>query len=436
MTMRISIGIDDFRELREKGLEYVDKSHLILELIDKVGVKVALLPRPRRFGKSLNLSMLRWFFEKRDEDLWHLFEGLRVAGAGEAYRAHFQRYPVVYLSLEGLEAQRFEVCWASIKRRLRDLYEEHRAPLEGRLNEWDLADFRAVLDETADESLYRASLLNLTRYLHRAHGQRVVVLIDEYDAPIHAAFVNGYYRESVDFFRAFFEDGLKDNPHLEKGVLTGILDVATDSINLAVYTLLVEELNTCFGFTEAEVAGLLQKASMPELMGPVREYYNGYELGGQTIYNPWSVLHFLASESREFLPYWMTTGADDLVKPLLERHAFSVDKEFEALLEGGSFEERLEENISFPELRGSRRAFWSLLVFSGYLKAERGPVIAGQERPPHRLSIPNREVAELYRTTFRSWLDEGLRVQGREFGKSVRKTAKKVAPGRTNMRRQ
>lgn len=417
MTMRIPIGIDDFRELREKGLQYVDKSHLIQELIDRPGVKVALLPRPRRFGKSLNLSMLRWFFQKRSEDLWHLFEGLRVAGAGEAYRAHFQRYPVVYISFKATKAERFEVCWGSIKLRLRDLYEEHWASLEGTLSEWDRADFRAVLDGTADEALYRASLFNLTKYLHRAHGERVVVLIDEYDAPIHAGFANGYYREIVDFFRGFFEAGLKDNPHLHKGVLTGILRVAKESIfsglnNLAVSTLLAQEFNTCFGFTEAEVAGLLQKAGLPDLIGPVREYYNGYDFGGEAIYNPWSILHFLAKEPKVLAPYWMTTSTNDLIKTLLQQHAFSVEQEIEVLLAGGSFERRLDENIVFPELKKSPGALWDLLVFSGYLKATQGPVVIGQDRPPHQLSIPNREVAEVYRTTFRSWLDEGLRAQG------------------------
>jgi Predicted AAA-ATPase len=270
----IPIGIDDFRKLRERGLEYVDKTHLIREIVDPSGVAVALLPRPRRFGKSLNLSMLRWFFEKRDEDLWHLFDGLHIARAGEAYRAHFQRYPVVHLSFKATRADRFEVCQGSIRLMIRELYHQHAALLErGSLDEWERAELLAVLNGSADEAVYRRSLLNLTAILHRAHGERVVVLIDEYDAPIHAGWAHGYYGDIVDFFRGFFEAGLKDNPHLHQGVLTGILRIAKESIfsglnNLAVYTLLEEELNTCFGFTEAEVAGLLEKAGVPELLAP------------------------------------------------------------------------------------------------------------------------------------------------------------------------
>jgi len=418
VTLPIPIGIDDFRMLRERGLEYVDKSQLIRELIDRAGAWVALLPRPRRFGKSLNLSMLRWFFEKRDEDLWSLFDGLHIARAGDAYRAHFQRYPVVYVSFKATRADRFEVCRDGLRLMIRDLYHERVALLErGMLDEWEKADFLAVLDGSASEAVYRRSLLCLTGILHRVHGERVVVLIDEYDAPIHAGWAHGYYHEVADFFRGFFEAGLKDNPHLHKGVLTGILRVAKESIfsglnNLAVYTLLDEELGTCFGFTEAEVAGLFAKAGVPELVEPVRAYYNGYVFGGEAVYNPWSILHFIASRTKELVPYWVTTSGNELVKELLLHHAFAVHEDMEALLARGRIEKRIDENIVFPELRASPQALWSLLIFSGYLRAERGPVVPGKPRPPLRLSIPNEEVFEVYRTTFRSWMDQGLRTEG------------------------
>jgi Predicted AAA-ATPase/PD-(D/E)XK nuclease superfamily len=418
MALRIPIGIDDFRTLRERGLEYVDKTHLIRELIDRPGVAVALLPRPRRFGKSLNLSMLRWFFEKRDEDLWHLFDGLSIARAGAPYRAHFQRYPVVHLSFKGTRAAELEVCRGSIRLMIRDLFHQHVALLErGSLDAWERADFLAVLDGHADEATYRRSLLTLTSVLHRAHGERVVVLIDEYDAPIHAGWAYGYYGEMVDFFRTFFEAGLKDNPHLHQGVLTGILRVAKESIfsglnNLGVYTLLQEELNTCFGFTEEEVAGLLEKAAVPELFDAVRGYYNGYLFGGRSIYNPWSILHFVASTTRALVPYWVGTSGNDLVKELLLHHAFAVHEDIESLLERGSIAKKIDENIVFPDLRESPQAVWSLLVFSGYLRAEHGHVVPGKPLPPMRLSIPNEEVFEVYKSTFQSWLERGLRAEG------------------------
>jgi hypothetical protein len=418
MPMRIPIGVDDFRELREGGLEYVDKTHLIQEIIDRPGVKVMLVPRPRRFGKSVNLSMLRVFFEKREEDLWPLFEGLRIDRAGGAYRAHFQRYPVVSLSFKGIKPSRFADCREAFIERIITLFDQHRAVLDSAaLSEVDQRRYRQILDGTASSALYAESLFHLTAALQRAHGERAIVLIDEYDAPIHAAWQHGYYREAVELLRGFLEAGLKDNPHLHKGVLTGILRVARESIfsglnNLAVYTLLNEEMNTCFGFTEPEVAALLEEAGAPELLPSVRAYYNGYVFGGEPIYNPWSILHFIASTDRALVPYWVTSSANELVKSLLERHAFAVDPDMETLLSGGSIEKKIDEDIVFPELLENQGALWSLLVFSGYLRAERGPVTPGLPLPPARLSIPNEEVAQLYRTTFQSWMDQGLRAKG------------------------
>jgi hypothetical protein len=418
MPLRIPIGVDDFRELREQGLEYVDKSHLIQEILDRPGVKVALLPRPRRFGKSVNLSMLRVFFERRAEDLWGLFEGLFIDRAGPAYRAHFQRYPVVSLSLKGIKPSRFDDCRAAFTERIITLFDQHRAVLDGEaLSEVERRRYRQILDGSASRTQYAESLFHLTAALHRSHGERPVVLIDEYDAPIHAAWQHGYYREAIELVRGFLEAGLKDNPHLHKGVLTGILRVAKESIfsglnNLAVYTLLNEEMSTCFGFTEPEVAALLEKARVPELLPSVRAYYNGYVFGREPIYNPWSILQFIASAGRALSPYWITSSANELVKSLLERHAFAVHRDMEALLSRGSIEKKIDDDIVFPELGSNPNALWSLLVFSGYLRAERGPVIAGQPLPPVRLSIPNEEVAQLYRTTFQTWMDQGLRARG------------------------
>ncbi|EYF06879.1 AAA family ATPase [Chondromyces apiculatus] len=226
MTLRLPIGISDFRKLREERAEYVDKSHLIVEILDRA-MEVLLLPRPRRFGKSLNLSMLRYFFERRTEDLSHLFEDLAVWRAGEAYRAHFQRYPVIFLTFREVEARSFEACWSDLTKKIQALFREHQGLLAaGVLDEGEARDYRAILEGTAEDVLYRRSLGELSKYLHRATGERAILLVDEYDEPIHAAFVHGYAPALLDFFRAFLTSGLKDNPHLERGVVTGILRVA------------------------------------------------------------------------------------------------------------------------------------------------------------------------------------------------------------------
>jgi len=417
MTLRIPLGISDFRELREKRLEYVDKTQFITEILDHEGIKAMLVPRPRRFGKTLNLSTLRWFFEKRDENLWHLFEGLHVARAGEQYRAHFQRYPVIFISFKGTRASTWDECRVKIFRVLRDMCEAHVGIVEPSLQGSALDEFRAILSGSAGDDAYESSLFLMTKWLYGAVGTRPIVLIDEYDAAIHSGFSNGYYDKAVGFFRSLLETSLKDNPHLERAVLTGILRVSKESIfsglnNLGVYTLLVEEFNTCFGFTEDEVRRLLEAAELQQIEESVRAYYNGYEFGGVSIYNPWSILYFLASKSKQLMPYWVNTSTNELIKSLLSRHAFVLQNELQILLTGGVIEKELDENVAFPELDKNPRSMWSLLVFTGYLKAARGPVVVGQPRSPFRLSLPNIEVDHVYRTTFQSWMDSGLQARG------------------------
>ncbi len=416
MNRPIPIGLDDFRKLREEGMEYVDKSQLIGELLDK-GASVLLLPRPRRFGKTLNLSMLRCFFEKRDEDLSALFADLRVWQAGAEVRSHFQRYPVIYLTFKGVKFDSYELCWQALKGKIEALFDAHRYLLDaGLLSEREAMEYRAVLACNAEVAVYARSLVDLSRHLHRHHGERVVILIDEYDEPIHAGHLNGFASQILQFLRAFLTEGLKGNEHLFKGVLTGILRIAKESIfsglnNLAVYTLLRVEFSTCFGFTEPEVAALLDGAGRRDKLDAVRAWYNGYVFGDTVVYNPWSILNFVASADTRLRGYWLSTSANDLIREQLQHHALRAEDEITALLEGGSIERRLDENVVLTDLARRPEALWSLLVFSGYLKAEaaEGPL---DEEPSYRLSIPNREVREVFTSTFREQMASRLEGHG------------------------
>ena len=417
MTPAIPLGIDDFRKLREAGLDYVDKSDLIRQVLDRAGVEVTLLPRPRRFGKTLNLSMLRCWLEKRDEDLSPLFTDLSIWQAGDAYRAHFQRYPVIHFNFKGSKGATFAGTWGTIRDKIGGLFDGHRHLLDsGHLSEREQQKYRAILDGTAEQAYYNAALLDLSTYLHRAHGERVVILIDEYDEPIHAGHVHGYVDEVLDFMRAFLGAGLKSNPHLFKAVLTGILRVAKESLfsglnNPGVYTLLSRDFNTCFGFTEAEVKALLERHGRADRLDQVRGWYNGYVFGGEVIYNPWSLCSYLDSSDTELRGYWLSTSSNDLVKELLELHALRLEPMFEALLEGGSFERTLEDNVVLSEIRRSEDALWSLLVFAGYLKAEKAHEDA-LGRAVYRLSIPNREVRQVYASTFQHWMEARMESSG------------------------
>jgi hypothetical protein len=422
MPPPIPIGLDDFRALREQKLAYVDKSHLIRELLDAPGVQVVLLPRPRRFGKTLNLSMLRWFFEKREEDLSHLFADLSIWQAGDAYRIHFQRYPVIHFSFKETRHETFELCWGAIQEKIQVLFDEHRYLLESdRLSDQQRRNFRAVLAGDAGDTLHHRALLDLSAYLHAHHGEKVVVLLDEYDEPIHAGQVYDYAPRIVDRMRALLGAGLKGNEHLQRGVVTGILRVAKESLfsdvnNLGVYTLLSRRYSTCFGFTEPEVVALLERTGMQGRLDAVRAWYNGYLFGGEVIYNPWSVMSFLEGGEATPRPYWVATSSNDLVRAALERYALKLEPVFEALLEGGSVERTIEESVVLPELFTSEGTLWSLLVFSGYLKAE----AAGQdalERVVYRLSIPNREVREVYATSFRVWMEHRMSSRGGDLSR-------------------
>ncbi|HWN69876.1 MAG TPA: AAA family ATPase [Haliangium sp.] len=432
MTLRIPLGIEDFRRLRESGLTYVDKTRLVCDIVDLAGIEVLLLPRPRRFGKSLNLSMLRCFFERSDEDLSHLFEGLAVWQAGEPYRAHFQRYPVLYLNFKDVKFSRFEDAWWTIREKLRDLYQAHRAVLDsGGLNALETERFRSILDGSAPALLYHRALQDLSEYLHRHHGERVVILIDEYDQPIHAGYVNGYASEILEFFRAFFTAGLKGNPHLHKAVLTGILRVARESIfsglnNLAVYSLLKPAFSTAFGFTEAEVVDLLARAGRADALATVQDWYNGYVFGGNVIYNPWSVLSFL-SYGGDPEPYWLATSSNDLIKHVLGLRATRLQPVFERLLAGEAVEQILDENVVLDQFERSDRALWSLLVFSGYLRAEKHTT-AAMGQPVHRLTIPNREVRIVYADTFRLWMEDHMRGHGADVDALTRALLRGDAP--------
>ncbi|NJK31945.1 MAG: AAA family ATPase [Deltaproteobacteria bacterium] len=416
MSKPYPVGVSDFRTLRDDGYEYVDKSELLVELLGRTRAQVILFPRPRRFGKTLNLSMLRYFFERSDEDLSYLFEDLNIWSAGEEYRAHFQRYPVIYMSFREVKKTTYDDCFKQIKSILRDIFTYHRALLDGgHLDEFEAHDFQEILAGTAAPDHYERALERLSTYLHRATGERVVILIDEYDAPIHAGYINGYGREELDFFRTFLTLGLKDNRHLKRGVITGILRIARESIfsglnNIAVYTLLDATFNTAFGFTEAEVERLLHDAGLDSQIDQVRQWYNGYSFGGTVVYNPWSVLNFL--ERRGVAEeYWLNTSSNELIVAALRKHGPRLQPELETLLTGGSVDVQLETNVILDEIDRRSAALWSLLVFAGYLRAEALPRV--DARPAtYRVSIPNLEVRQVYATSFREWLELRTSSQG------------------------
>jgi hypothetical protein len=401
-----ALGISDFRMLRRDGFRYVDKTALVEDVLTEPA-QVLLAPRPRRFGKTLNLSMLRYFFEKSAEDRSDLFTGLDVAASAVA-RPHFQRYPVIYLSLKDVKPTSWENCLGGIAGVLAEAFGEHAYLVgEGSLDTADSALFTAIHEQRASQPALASALKLLSRLLARHHGERVVILIDEYDSPIHAGYTNRYYDEVVAFFRDFLSGGLKDNPHLFKGMLTGILRVARESLfsglnNIDVFSILRPRLATRFGFTEAEVSALCEDVGQPALLEGIRGYYNGYLFGGQAIYNPWSVLSFFDNEEHLLQPYWIDTSSNDLVREQLVSGPEGVQAELEVLLAGGTVDKPVSENIVLRDVSPRSDVLWSFLLFTGYLKPTALWFVEGERWA--RLAVPNTEVAIALRGMARAWL--------------------------------
>ena len=416
MPFKPGLGISDFRKLREEGADYVDKTDFISQLLAEP-TEVLLFPRPRRFGKTMNLSTLRYFVEKRPEDLSHLFQDLAVWRDPKA-RAHFQRHPVLFLTFKDIRADRYEVIQGTVTRMIQGLYNEHRDLLEsGGLSALEARRFHQILDGSAPEDQIWSSLEQLSALLHRHHREKVVILIDEYDTPIHAGFQHGFFDAVVQLFRNLFSAALKDNPALHRGVLTGILRVSRESLfsglnNVIVHSILRPSYATTFGFTEAEVRAITDADAHPGRLEALRAWYDGYLFGGETIYNPWSILNYI--HHGELSPYWVNTSSNDLIYDLLVHRGLGLGQEMERLLTGGTLEARIDESLVFRDLEQRAGALWSFLLFTGYLKpvslrSSEGVLDAS-------LAVPNREVMQAFRDVFALWMERGLHDRARIEG--------------------
>ncbi len=385
---------------------YVDKSRFIKEVINR-SAEVLLLPRPRRFGKTLNLSMLRYFFEKRPESLAHLFKGLTIEQDTKTMSYQGQ-YPVIFLSFKDCKEKTLEHCFSKIRLLLQGLYLEYQAQVYTEGVQIEKQYYDKIMEGSGQLVDWEEALKFLMQLLHRQTGKRVIVLLDEYDTPIHAGQQYGYYEEIVLFMRNLLSGALKDNSDLEKGVVTGILRIAKESLfsglnNLDVLSLLRPEFQDCFGFTEPEIKQLISDFSLTELE-ILKRWYDGYLFGNRVIYNPWSVLSFLDSIDKQPRPYWINTGSDALLREMITYSDPGFQSQIETLLSGGTIQTALNENIVLRDLTEDERNIWSLLVFSGYLKPVN--MIFQGIHPIYELAIPNLEVQAFYEDTLQMWVQQ------------------------------
>ncbi len=403
---RIRIGTDDFSELRDDNGYFVDKSPLIREVID--GSKVTLLPRPRRFGKTLNLSMLRYFFERVPDAAERdrrraLFSGLAIERDAEAME-HFGRYPTIFLTLKDVKGGNWNIAYEKLENRLSELYRRH-GEIESALSFEDRKQFSRIRTCRGTRTDVEESLRKLISLLHDYYGLPVVVLIDEYDSPAIEAFRKGYLDEMLDFMRSWLGAALKheNGPALFRAVLTGILRIAKESIfsglnNLEVSTVLkIGPFEDKFGFTETEVERLLDDFDCSEHLRDVHDWYNGYKFGNTVIYNPWSVLNYVASLPNPIGPQWLNTASNSLVHEELEKGGEAIRRDLEKLLAGTELRYPLREDTVFADVGRNPANIWSFLCFAGYLRAEDPEPDLFADEITYRLSIPNREVRMAYR---------------------------------------
>ncbi len=402
----LPIGISDFKKLRDEGYAYVDKTLLIQEIVEK-GTEVALIPRPRRFGKTLNLSMLRYFFEKSGEDTSYLFKDLNI-WKHEKYRAMQGQFPVVFISLKDIKHSSLEKTLGAFRKLIAKEY-EHHSYLTELLTDREKILFHRVLSEEKDPLILEESLFILSEWLHRYYKKRVILLVDEYDAPAHAAYLWKYYDQIIEIIRNWMSKSFKDNIHLERGVLTGVLRIAKESIfsganNISTFSILNEPFRDQFGLLEAEVKILLDQYDLGSKIVEIGQWYDGYQIGSCSgIYNPWSVLKCIA-EAGVLFPYWVNTSDNALMKHLIAQGTDDLKVDIEELLKGGVVEKTIEEGIVFPDLEKSPNAIWSVLLYSGYVTIDRTP---SQGSRCH-LRIPNIEVGDLYKAMILDWFKTSL----------------------------
>ena len=420
MNQPLPIGIDDFEKLITRGYYYVDKTLLIKDLLNKK-VGVNLFTRPRRFGKTLNLSMLKYFFEDTGEPEENqrnaeLFQELAISQAGEEYTKEMGSYPVIMLTLKSAKQKHYETAFYCLKEAIAVEFARHEKAVIGNLsNRSEEEKYIRIRESKAEDVEYFTSLAFLSQCLYEAYKKPCIILIDEYDVPLESAYFSGFYEEMVSFIRTLFESSLKTNPYVEFAVVTGCLRVSRESIftglnNLEVISILRKDYGEYFGFVQSEVDRILQDYDLEDKHEIVKQWYDGYLFGDREVYNPWSIINFVKVQSADPdafpAPYWANTSSNSIVKNLVERlddAGGQMQEQLECLMNKGVIEKPVHEDITYENIFESEDNLWNFLFFTGYLKK----VSSRQEEEEQivSMSIPNMEVSYIYKHTISTWFE-------------------------------
>ena len=402
----IGIGESNFKALRLRKNYFIDKSMYIKDIIDNQS-RVALITRPRRFGKTLNMSMLRYFFDCDVKDAKALFEGLKIMEQGEKYTSKLGAYPCIYLTLKDLDVSKFEYMITQLKTEMLEIYYEKRYLLDGdNIADGERTIFNKILSATASEMEIINSVKMLSKLLYRHYEKPVMLFIDEYDVLIQAAYIKGFYNEAIEFLKNFYRTTFKDNSYLEKTVLTGVSRVAKESIfsganNFKVFTVLDNEFADDFGITSEEMDKVIEDFDVEDEKEEIKKWYDGYRVGNvEGIYNPWSILNYLTD--KQLKPYWVNTSSNDLIKMTIKKST-TIKEKMERLLKGETIEVPIDLETVINGIEENENNIWGLMLGTGYLKVDE---VVDLARGIYKVKLPNYEINLLFENIVEEWFED------------------------------
>ena len=415
----LPIGVEDFKRLVDNGYYFVDKTLMIKELLENKET-VNLFTRPRRFGKTLNMSMLQRFFEATEKSNAYLFDGLKIAAYPE-YMAYQGKYTVISVSLKSMKQASYTDAFYMYKNLIAKEYEKHKIILESnQILDSEKEVFQNIMEQRADQNVYLNSIRTLSDILAKYYEKNVIILIDEYDVPLENAYHEGFYDDMTNLIRSCFESALKTNPSLEFAVLTGCLRVSRESIftglnNLKTYSITKNKFSQYFGFTQAEMQEILQNFSLEQYAGTIAKWYDGYRFGLTEIYNPWSVLNcidsYLQNDMVACEPYWSNTSSNRIVKRLIEESNERTKSMVEELINGTPIHTQIFEDVTYGTIDVNQDYIWSFLLFTGYLKIISCETFGDETY--YDMVIPNVEIKSIYKNTIRSWFIDHINRDSR-----------------------
>ena len=422
--LKIPVGISDFEKIRENGYYYIDKSSLISTLLQTESTEVTLITRPRRFGKTLAMSMLASFFDIR-KDTVALFNDLEISQKKELCEKWQNQWPTVFFSFKDIDGLCFQDAYDMLKTLLSFSFQPYMFLLESeKISDYDKNIFHRIVDQSASLPQVKTGFLLLTRMLNSYFGKPVILLLDEYDVPVAKASSNGYYQEMLDVMKAVMSTTLKDNPALKFAVITGCLKITKESIftgtnNFVSDTISSNRLNEYFGFTDVDVNTLLHDAELSSHMPAIKNWYDGYHFGDLDVYCPWDVMNYVhdlqINPTAVPASYWKNTSDNAIIRSFIDYAGSSITKKLETLLSGKPIIQKVEEDLTYDYLHASENNLWSMLYLTGYLtKVIEADVTQSLPEGESALIIPNAEIREIFETTIVNWFDDNARLWNRQ----------------------